>query len=748
MIGSISIVLLALVSSGLLARNGLDRLENADDIVIAAERMRADLTFLSAIEDAAEAGESYDPASFAEAQTSLGRNAERIADAVGDRQRDGFLADVAEYREVVEAATVGFDEGDDDDDTVEDFDERGEELFERLFDQIGAVAERADADADQARESAEGAIVFGSTAAVAIAAAAMLIESRRRSRRLRRTEAERSVERAHALLEHSSDHVHVIEPSGAISFSTPAAVRAFGRAPKSMDELLGALGPEARRRASQQLSLPAAERDRQFEIDAEVAGEAVTLEVFITDWTDGSGPDGTIVWARDVTGQAALRDRLHRQAREDDLTGLANRRALTEEIERVRRTATPSAPGIGLVLLDLDGFKDVNDRLGHPAGDQLLAIVAERLRRCVPQHFVARLGGDEFAVVVDGGDDDRLHRIAARMVRVLTEPFALGNDIVSIGVGVGMAVMPRDSAHEELFRRADLALYRSKQTRPRRPLTYSDDMSDAALLRTQLATQMEHDLVHGGFRFVYQPIVDVATLDIVGFETLARWHNELLGDVSPLDFIPVAESNGTILELGRRALVDACCQLQRWRSETNGRDLRISVNVSVVQLQEPVFLDHVREALTISELPATSLVIEVTESEVINSPAIVRDTLDMVRALGVSVAIDDFGVGYSSMGQLQHLPVDFLKLDRSFITPLHPDDVRQVSLVRALVDLGQALGIEVVAEGVEELHQLDALRSSRCGFAQGFLWATPLDADEAGRLLSTQPSWKLETAAS
>jgi diguanylate cyclase (GGDEF)-like protein len=422
-------------------------------------------------------------------------------------------------------------------------------------------------------------------------------------------------------------------------------------------------------------------------------------------------------------------EELRFQALHDSLTGLANRALLTDRIEhllaRNRRSETTSA----VLFLDLDGFKSVNDTLGHDVGDELLKAVAGRLTTAVREaDTIGRLGGDEFVIVIDGASLDVAPQLVAeRVVAVLRQPFELdGVDRpLTLSASVGVAATGEGTA-ADLLRDADTAMYRAKAAGKDSYVVFESAMDDAQRDAIALELDLHAALAAGQFHLVYQPIYDLDDLSLLGVEALLRWEHPTRGTVMPMDFVPALERSGAIVDVGRWVLGEACRQMAAWRSA--GADLSVSVNVSARQLDCDSIVDDVVSALADSGLRAEHLVIEITESAIMRDIDQSATRIRALKELGVQVAIDDFGTGYSSLAYLQRLSVDSLKIDRSFVTAMAPSPESQ-AIVRTIVQLGRELGLRTVAEGVETTGQVDQLRGERVDEAQGFLLARPLDAE-------------------
>jgi diguanylate cyclase (GGDEF)-like protein len=431
-----------------------------------------------------------------------------------------------------------------------------------------------------------------------------------------------------------------------------------------------------------------------------------------------------------------LKEELRFQAYHDPLTGLANRTLFLDRVE-ARLEQTPDA-GLPVVLfLDLDDFKIVNDTMGHAAGDRLLVGVAERLRDVLrPTDLAARLGGDEFAVLLDDGPElGHAVSVANRIVDVLRSPFPIeGQDIVvggSIGVAVGRAGST-DGA--ELLRNADVAMYTAKGAGKNRVSVFEPTMHAAIVARHALSAELSRSLGRGELVVYFQPIVELLSSRVTGFEALLRWRHPTRGLVEPAEFIPLAEETGVIGELGRYVLEEACTQAARWAAWHSGPEpLTVAVNLSAQQLQEPSFVDDLEAVVVSSGIDPTQVLLEMTETIMFHETSTTLTRLDAIRGLGVRIAIDDFGTGYSSLGYLRRFRVDVLKIAREFVGPA--DRSENWAFAAAIVALGRTLGLTIVAEGIETAGQLERLRALGCELGQGYLFARPADPDATLRFL-------------
>src|SRR6266436_1254351 len=439
----------------------------------------------------------------------------------------------------------------------------------------------------------------------------------------------------------------------------------------------------------------------------------------------------------------------------DPLTGLPNRLLFIDRVGRlIKHTKRRKDQLFAVLFMDLDGFKMINDSMGHLIGDQLLLGVANRLEKCLRStdtvarlgetFTVARLGGDEFTVLLDDiKDPGDAKRAADRMMKALAAPFILGGKEVFTSVSIGIALST--SAYEqpeEILRDADTAMYRAKSLGKARYEVFDADMRASVMARLQLETDLRHALERGEFRNFYQPIVSLASGKIAGFEALLRWQHPTRGLLGPEEFIAVAEETGLIRELGWWNLREACRQISDWKAQPDvDPDLTISVNLSVKQFLQPNLVSDIAGLLRELKLPPQALKLELTESTVMGDPSAAVEMLLQIKALGIRLAIDDFGTGYSSLSYLHRFPLDTLKIDRSFISGIC-EGGEGMEIARTIMPLASNLRLDVVAEGVETIEQVALLKKLRCKFAQGFYFSRPVAAEEAGALLVGQPAWK------
>jgi diguanylate cyclase (GGDEF)-like protein len=437
---------------------------------------------------------------------------------------------------------------------------------------------------------------------------------------------------------------------------------------------------------------------------------------------------------------ARLLENMRHQALHDSLTGLPNRTLILDRVEQMQARARRSGTETAALFLDLDGFKQVNDSLGHEAGDQLLKAVASRLHATLRDgDTIARLGGDEFVVLVEGATPGgSAELVAERLLEVLREPFDIDDAArpsVRITASIGIARGNRISA-TDLLRDADIALYEAKAGGRDQYVTFRREMQTAVEDRLTLELDLRGATERGEYYLMYQPIFDLETGGVLGVEALLRWNHPVRGVVQPDDFVPLLEETKLIIDVGRWVMHEACRQAKEWRFSERG--MYVSVNVSARQLDGDHLVADLRHALETSGLVPASLIIELTETAIMHDADATAEQLRAVKDLGVGVAIDDFGTGYSSLSYLRQFPVDILKIDRSFVTAIS-DSGESSALIRTLVQLGKQLGLKTLAEGIEEHEQFCQLQQEQCDSGQGFMFARPLAADAVEAFLSELP---------
>ena len=495
--------------------------------------------------------------------------------------------------------------------------------------------------------------------------------------------------------------------------------------------------------------------EHRLEVDGEDAHAAQEGSV---ERGDDGAPIRVVATIQDVTERHEAQREILRLAYFDSLTGLANRPMLRRHLERVVDMSRRYRRNAAVLCLDLDRFKNVNDTMGHTAGDELLVAVGNRLRQAMRRsdclarpstppepagdsNALARQGGDEFTIVLSEirrAEDAAL--VADRILEELSRPFTLGRDQIFVGASIGIAVFPDDGADaEELLKNADAALYHAKEQGRHRHAFFKPSLNEANRRRLELEIALRSALANDELELHFQPKVLLEGGRVVGVEALLRWTHPEQGRLSPAEFIPVAEDSGLIVPIGARVLTLACEQLARWNAA--GLDgLTMSVNVASRQFRDEEFVSFVQETLEKTGIRPRNLELEITERTLMDDTEISLRVLGELRALGIRVAIDDFGTGYSSLSYLKRFPIDVIKVDRSFVADI-PTDGDSSAIAEAIIAMGNSLDMEVVAEGVETEAQMDFLARSRCPSAQGFLFCRPLPAEEVER-------WCLDNEAS
>ena len=444
-----------------------------------------------------------------------------------------------------------------------------------------------------------------------------------------------------------------------------------------------------------------------------------------------AGSASLLALMEDISGEMEAQKQLHYQATHDVLTGLFNRRAFEAELARVVKRAQSAGSAIVLMYLDLDGFKFINDSLGHGIGDLLLPAVGERLGGCLPDSArLARVGGDEFTILLnETADPAAIEALATRLLDCLQAPFMVNGYELFVSASIGICRYPQDGRDPTtLVQHADTAMYQAKRDGKSRYCYFTAEMAAAAHTRLELERDLRHALDRGEFEVHFQPLVRHAAGALVSFEALCRWRHPTRGYIPPEQFIPVAEDTGLIIPIGQWVMQEACRRAVIWNTLVS--PIRVAVNVSVVQLTQARFVHEVSETLEQTGLPANLLELELTESAVMQNTDSATRMLRELRELGVSIALDDFGTGYSSLSRLRVMPLDILKIDRSFVRDLTYTQASQ-RLVASLITLAHGIGLRVVSEGVESPEQAEILQALGCDVVQGFLFGRPLTHQDA-----------------
>jgi diguanylate cyclase (GGDEF)-like protein/PAS domain S-box-containing protein len=558
----------------------------------------------------------------------------------------------------------------------------------------------------------------------------------------------RSEARIRALVEHSNDVVTVLDRSLRVRWQAASVRGLLGVEP---DSLIGApidalVHPDDRGffddfiRARLDGGVPAKLRARLRHAD----GRWCYVETIAEDRFADPAVEGLVLNMRDVSERKEFEDQLRHQAFHDALTGLANRALFEDRLGHALTASLRTPRELAVLFLDIDDFKMINDSLGHRAGDQLLGAVASRIDSVVrPTDTAARLGGDEFAVLVDGVEsDEEAHMIARRMLQALTDPFTIDGRELTVTASIGIAFDDGSLEPGELLRNADIAMYAAKEGGKDSITAFEQTMHRRALKRLELRGELQRALVNKQFELDYQPIISLRAGQMVGAEALIRWQHPVLGRLAPDQFVALAEESGMIVSLGRWILEQACSDARDWALvAADTPRLYVSVNVSIRQLREHDFPHIVQDALAHSELDHQLLVLELTEGLLVDDPDAISSRVRFLKELGVRIAIDDFGTGYSALSQLQRLPIDIVKIDKSFIDGVDVDS-QNANLVQGIINLGGSMHLDVIAEGIEQAQQADRLMAMRARLGQGFLFSRPLRPDQMLDLLrsSGQPA--------
>jgi len=583
-----------------------------------------------------------------------------------------------------------------------------------------------------------------------------LLENRSLTSRLkaRLDDLHKSEQRFEALVQHSSDVVTLVDAHGTVTYQSESIQRVFGYSPEEIHGtcLADIFESRSAERLLEALAEVAAERQGVRVLEFEVrhaSGRLCHAEVTMTNLLANESVGGVVLNTRDMSERKVLQDQLVHEASHDSLTALANRALFRDRVEKELRVTNGARQAkLTILFLDLDGFKEVNDSLGHAMGDVLLIQVAERLRSCVRTiDTVARLGGDEFAVLVSDKSSERDGTIVAdRIMRALRDPFKLEGREIYVGASIGIAATDHDVEDaDHLLRNADLAMYRAKANGAGNYERYHPRLHVALVERLQLEAELRQAIANGDLELHYQPALSLTTREIKGVEALARWKHERRGYVSPGEFIPLAEQTGLIRRLGRWGLLEACRQLAQWHADyPEYAGLTVSVNISGRHLEDASLMDDVQDALAQSGIEPGRLVLEMTESVLMAHTEENVELLGRLKGLGVGLAIDDFGTGYSSLAYLHRFPADVIKIDRSFVERLGGSE-SDTELLRTIVQLGQSLKMVTVAEGVETAEQVDVLRDMGCELAQGFHFHKAVTADHLEQLLGPPGIRRLRT---
>jgi diguanylate cyclase (GGDEF)-like protein/PAS domain S-box-containing protein len=550
------------------------------------------------------------------------------------------------------------------------------------------------------------------------------------------------------LVLNTSDVILIVDSEDRVRYASPSATVVLGGDPVGIG-LYEVMHPVDRRRlhdllasvrAGQGVGLAAGENRGQGNWEHGLDFRAldrrrteVTLELHCRDLRADQSVAGLVITLRDVTERRRLERELTHQAFHDSLTGLANRVLFADRLEHALARGARDGSVVGVLFIDLDDFKIVNDTLGHPVGDQLLVAVAGRIAGALrADDTAARLGGDEFAALVENVQDPgAVEETATRILAALTEPIIIDGQPLQAVASIGITTTPEADNSAELLRQADLALYVAKGAGKGRWRRYQAHLHGAMVERLELRSALDHAVNEGHFLLQYQPIVDLGTGDAVGFEALVRWSHPQRGIIAPDQFIEVAEESSLIVPIGRWVLNEALHTVAQWRRMLpRSRSPYVSVNVSVRQFRQSGFVEQVRTSLGNAGVPAQALMLEITETLLMGDDEQIWTDLAELQDMGVRIAIDDFGTGYSSLGYLRQRPIDVVKIDKTFIDDM-VDDTQQLALVAGIISLARSLNLTVIAEGIETGRHRDVLGELGCPYGQGYLFSSPIDATDA-----------------
>ncbi|GLY04650.1 MULTISPECIES: EAL domain-containing protein [Actinoplanes] len=533
------------------------------------------------------------------------------------------------------------------------------------------------------------------------------------------------------LIQNTADVITILDEEDRIQYASPSAVGVFGNDPSGI-RLPEVIHPDERGRLAEVLAAVREGEQVMQELDFRAHGADALLEMHCRDLRAEPTVSGLVITMRDVTKQRNLERELTHQAFHDAMTGLANRVLFTDRLKHALARSARDGSVVGVLFIDLDDFKIVNDTLGHAVGDQLLIEVAHRIAGSLrADDTAARLGGDEFAALVENvNDPGAVEETANRILAALAEPVVTDAKPLYAVASIGITTTPEANDADELLRQADLALYVAKGAGKNQWRRYQAHLHNEMVARLELRSALDHAVNEGHFLLHYQPIVDLGSGAAVGFEALVRWQHPREGIITPDQFIEVAEESGLIIPMGRWVLEESLRTLAGWqRILPPGTAPYVSVNVSVRQFREAGFVDQVRGALAQYAVPPQALMLEITETLLVKDDERIWTDLATLRDMGIRIAIDDFGTGYSSLSYLRQRPINVIKIDKTFIDDMVTSP-QPLALVSGIVSLAQSLGLTVVAEGIETEQHRDVLRHMGCPLGQGYLFSSPLGPTE------------------
>ncbi|MBI5289183.1 MAG: EAL domain-containing protein [Chloroflexi bacterium] len=613
--------------------------------------------------------------------------------------------------------------------------------FEALHETMDEALSHAQVEHDRAQRVE----TFGSAAISlggALLIAALLWRVAQTKRRADVMEAEQAALRAsesrfRPLVQNAMDMITVIDAATYVRYQSPSSAEVLGRDAATIEGRLlqDLIHPDDR--ASFLAYLDDENAHSVVPLQTRMlhaGGDWRSIEIRGTNLLDDPNVAGYVLNARDITARVELEEQLRHQAFHDPVTGLANRARFMDRLDHALARIARRAGPLSVLFLDVDNFKTINDTLGHATGDRVLVALAQRLTGCLrPDDTLARFGGDEFAVLLEDASGSDARTAGERILDALRTPFLVAGHELFVRVSVGaVASAFSDEEPEDLLRNADVAMYAAKARGKARVELYEPGMQAGVLERFELLGDLERALERGEFVVFYQPTVILSTAQVTGVEALVRWRHPTKGLIQPLDFIYLVEETGLILRLGRWVLDQACAQAKKWQTGRPGEPpFSVAVNLSVKQLR-PALVDEVAATLRASGLDPASLILEVTETAMMQDSALCETVLRSLKDLGVRIAVDDFGTGYSSLSYLSRFPIDILKIDKSFVDRIGTGDAE---VTNAIVELGQHLNLEIIAEGIERAEQSASLQALSCLQGQGYYFARPMRPEELERLL-------------
>lgn len=577
--------------------------------------------------------------------------------------------------------------------------------------------------------------VAGMNAAVALIGAFIMDVLRRDNARVKESE-----EALLGFINSANDLIFCCSPDGTIIYSNTIFrdVLNSGKEESCNNVLFDFATPDARDRLRAQF-FNVRDDNKAGKIELQLYSEGVD-SIYVEMNLSASSNNGVVstVWGvcRDITERKIAQHELYKLAHHDILTGLPNRVLLEDRLQQAKALSHRMNCPFAVLFLDLDRFKIINDTLGHSVGDELLRMVAARLKRTLREtDTVARIGGDEFIILLTSVKDrDDVDLLSDKILKTLTLPFNLREHELFISTSLGACLYPDDGqATEDMMKKADIAMYHAKSLGRNNVQFYNDDMDQNASRRFVISNSLRRGLEQKEFRVFYQPKVDVPSGRIVAIEALVRWEHPELGLLSPVEFIQLAEENGLIMQLGEWVLRESCLQNVRWQAE-GIMDMRMAVNLSGYQLQHTALIATIRRVLKETGMSPEHLELEITESVIMQNPDFVVTVLSEISDLGIHISIDDFGTGYSSLAHLKRFSVNTLKIDKSFVKDLDFSST-DAAIATAIIAMGNSLKLNVIAEGVETQGQYDFLRENKCDQVQGYLFCRPLPPDELMELL-------------